>query len=228
MIQMRTRFLLAVLVAPLSFASAQSTAAAKIDQWHGLKLALSTPDEALQALGKPETDDRKATGEFNPVWGISGIYSRMTVGSKEKLRRVIYAHRRTIDGFKSVELLFFRDRLMCITLEPNAPIPFADMQSTYGLEVQLWNLSRDGQFVNRLQPDELPSTGLRPTGESGPLSLLRTFYVVASDEGNVLGAFASTFNAARDGAITKLWLISKDYVRIRSAAERPKTEVILK
>lgn len=226
---MRARFLLAVLVTSMFFASAQSTAAtARIDQWHGLKLALSTPDEALQALGKPETDDKKATGEFNPVWGTSGIYSLVTVGSKEKLRKVTYAYRRAIDGFKSVELLFFRDKLMCITLEPRTPIPFAEIQSTYGLELQLWNLSRYDQFVNRLQPDESPSTRLQLTGESGPLALLRTFYLVASEEGNVLGAFASTFNVARDGTITKLSLISKDYVRNRPASERPKTEVILK
>ena len=226
---MSTRFLLATLVAPVFLASAQSSSAtAKIDQWHGLNLAVSTPDEALQALGKPETDDKKATGEINPVWGTSGIYSHVTLGSKEKLRKVTYAYRRAIDGFKSVELLFFRDKLMCITLEPRTPIPFAEIQSTYGLELQLWNLSRYDQFVNRLQPDEAPSTRLQLTGESGPLALLRTFYLVASEEGNVLGAFASTFNAARDGTIAKLSLISKDYVRVRPASERPKTEVILK
>lgn len=225
---MRAR-LFAVLVAPVFFASAQSTAAtAKIDQWHGLRLALSTPDEALQALGKPETDNKKASVGFNPIWGTSGIYSLPPAITREKLRKVTYAYRRAIDGFKSVELLFFQEKLVCITLEPKTPIPFVEIQSTYGLELQLWNLSRYDQLFNRLQPDESPSTRVQLTGESGPLALLRTFYLVASEDGNVLGAFASTFNTARGGAITKLSLISKDYIRPRPESQRPKTEAILK
>ena len=39
----------------------------RIDQWHGLKLGLSTPEDALRTLGKPDMVDKRARGEFSPI-----------------------------------------------------------------------------------------------------------------------------------------------------------------
>ena len=210
------------------FASAQSTAASpRIDQWHGLRLGSSTPEEAVQAFGKPETDDKRADAHFEPIWGTSGLYKLVMPTPGERLRRQRFAHKRAVPGFESVELTYLNDKLVCISLEPEAAIPFAEILKTYGLELQLWNLSRNDQFLGPLQLDEQP-TGAQPTGESGPDSLLRTFYATACQDGNVLGARGSTLTTARKGIVTRLLLISPRYVHPREISARPKTETILK
>jgi hypothetical protein len=212
------------LAASLTAAFGQSPApSARIDEWHGLKLGATSPEEALQILGKTDTDDKKASGQFNPLWGESGLYTPALAGTTERLRKVVYAYKRPVEGFKSVELLFFRGKLVCIGLEPKASIPLSEIQSTYGLDFAFWNLSRYDQLMTPLQSDDAP---LKIEAVDSSIAL-RAFYVVATQDGNVFGAFASTVTTVQRGLVNHLFLVSRDYAIPRTSV-RPKTESILK
>jgi len=211
------------MVTSLTAAYGQSPVpAARIDEWHGLKLGVTAPEEALQILGKPDTDDKKASGQFNPLWGESGLYSQALEGTNERLRKVLY-YKRPVEGFKSVELLFFRGKLVLIGLEPKSSIPVSELQATYRLDFAFWDLSRYDQLLTPLQSDDAP---MRIEAVDSSIAL-RTFYVVASRDSNVFGAFASTISTAQGGFANHLFLVSRDYLRPKQE-NRPKTETLLK
>jgi hypothetical protein len=171
---------------------------------------------------------------MNPLWGESGLYSLASAGATEELRRVRYAHKRAVEGFTSVELLFFHGKLAFISLHPKAAIPLSEIQSTYGLDFAFWNLSRSERgtiydFSHLMTPLKSEDTPTNIVPVSFPL---RTFYVVASQDGNVFGAFAYADTTVQRGNVVELFLVSRDYVRPASPRpqqdDRPKTESILK
>lgn len=83
----------------------------KPNEWRSLVLDESSPEKAIEVLGKPKTD--KLNQSFRPL----KFNEWFDVGKKD-FRIFHYEDVASIEGFKDVKLTFRNDKLVSITLEP--------------------------------------------------------------------------------------------------------------
>ena len=200
----------------------QTCLGAGVDSWRGLSLGRSSPADAVRILGKPSRDERSASNSFEPIWGTTGVYSQVKHERKD-LRELTFNR---MDGFQSVRLTFYREVLALVRLEPRRGIPIDEFRAVYGVDLKFWNLSKSDQLLDQFEPDREP-TNVTLTGEGGPYTLLRAFYLIGSQNDNVMAAFGSTFTSAEHGTIDKIMLVHRGYVETKhSDNQRPASELL--
>jgi hypothetical protein len=104
------------------FPATAQEANAQSDSWRGLNLNISTPLEATDHLGKPDSD--------RPDRLILRRVQDRFVGLKDvPLRKLRF---RRVPGFSRVDLYFKDDRLVVIQLSPKDRITPASLPDVYG------------------------------------------------------------------------------------------------
>lgn len=112
----------------------------KPDRWRGLVLDQSTPDEAINILGKPSKD---GIGRLNG----GKIQSWLTKRTKEKIFRTLEFKKP--EGIDKAWLTFLDGKLVAIMLDVKKGIAPAGLSNIYGIEFQPMVGAADAGFRPR-------------------------------------------------------------------------------
>lgn len=111
--------LLTIALLALSFAG--SALAQQADRWKGLILDESTPEQAIETLGKAKSD----TPKFDK-------YVKYLVKNEPKTN-IRSLHWEKTAGFKDVRLIFHQNKLIVISLQqPQTALSVGDVTKAYG------------------------------------------------------------------------------------------------
>jgi len=164
-----------------------SVFAAQPNRWHGLLLDQSSPDQAIQTLGKPTLND---LGAFQVVikryakkYHSPGVYTAFRIASSQTAKGlpVHFMLFEGAEGFKNVVLIFREEKLAMICLAPDKTntIKAADIQEEYGIPFRpifdqrdfdaMWTMwDQSNQEVRpRQYPPYYNLVGSSPDGLSG-------------------------------------------------------------
>ena len=156
--------------------------AAQPNQWHGLLLDQSSPDQAIQILGKPTQDDSGAfqavTRKYRSQAYSAFKFASLPTAKNLPIRLMLFDG---AEGFKKVVLIFRKEKLAMICLEPEKTnkINAADLAEEYGVLFKPIFAERDfdamwimwDQYKQEARPREYPVVynliGTSPDGLSG-------------------------------------------------------------
>lgn len=135
--------------------------AAKPNQWNGLSLNETTPEQAIKTLGAPQRDE---SGELwnlarSKAFNISSMFFLMS--RKTDVVRVLKYE--ALESFKTVSLIFKGDKLVVIHLEPTKEnkIPAGDIKGLYE-ECVFRPLFQNNEFWNQQYIVNQGTATLRP------------------------------------------------------------------
>jgi hypothetical protein len=114
------------------------------NSWRGLVLDETTPEKAIEVLGKPKTDKKNDLFIIHPKW--------VSKSTREKKWRVL--HYETIEGFKDVKLGFDENsKLVLIHLEPKKLTAQSFVGAYEGLEFRFADEVLSPSDFKRMVPD---------------------------------------------------------------------------
>jgi hypothetical protein len=111
------------------------------DRWHGLFLEETTPEQAIQALGKKPASDQPNRLLIRRVdkWFAAGLRGKT-------LRRLAF---REIQGFSHVDLYFHADKLVAIQLAPKEKMAPTILPDIYGISFKPVQSGAEKMFSGR-------------------------------------------------------------------------------
>jgi hypothetical protein len=161
-----------------------SVFAAQPNQWHELVLDQSSPDQAIQILGRPARDDAGAflavmkKQHRSPAIGMAYLIAKSPTAKALSVRMMLFEG---VEGFTSVVLIFRGEKLALIGLAPDKTnkINAADIPDEYGVPFRpifsqrdldamwtMWDQS-DQEVRPRQYPDGYELVGSSSDGLSG-------------------------------------------------------------
>ena len=165
----------------------ETVSAATPNQWRGLDLGASGYLDVLRTLGQPNDDKMKRLSIVN-----FGALIRPTL-QKTSFRHLKF---KGLEGFRSVELTLWDDRLVVIDLRPASPVPSANLSTLYGIEF----VPFDG---DRLVLD-------RSEALEGSQYWLPQYWLLGIYDGHVIVAAASVARGETtdQGSVNRIQLVS--------------------
>ncbi len=96
------------------------------DRWHGFIIDESTPEQAIVALGKPDSDKTDSCR----VYQLDRLLTKAT--HEKNYRKLEF---KDVNGFKKVTLTFSSNKLVVIELRPEKLSPNV-LESAYGIKMR--------------------------------------------------------------------------------------------
>lgn len=153
-------------------ATSQESDGPKPDRWRGLVIDEATPEDAIKALGAPDTDktDRIRVFDMDSKW----------ISKKQEQKIFRKLQFKKLDGFDKAELDFLDGKLAMIELDFDKEIPAAALSRIYGIQFT----PKVSGFTEAMSPGDFE----RNQGKVYPKIYPSVYYLVAVTERVFVGS----------------------------------------